>query len=286
MKKTEDIKNQKGITLVALVVTIVVLLILAGVSISMLNGENGIINQAKKAKSETEIGEEKEVISIAYSGAIAEDIGKKVTADDLRRELSENGHDTTNDVIVEDGSEIKVTFKGTTGNAYTINSAGKVEEYDSSTDVLEEPTEYAEVYDISENGDGSVKAYLVEREGESDKYDLLITGSGIMYTNYTGAYTQVPFNAFKDAIVTAKISSGITNIGRLICGGCTNLISVTIPDTVTSIGAHAFSDCTNLTSVIYKGTKEQWESITLEATWKLDMKATTVQCSDGTINLE
>ncbi len=46
-------QKNKGITLIALVVTIVVLLILAGVSISMLAGDNGIIEQAKKAKIET-----------------------------------------------------------------------------------------------------------------------------------------------------------------------------------------------------------------------------------------
>ena len=46
--------KEKGITLIALVVTIVVLLILAGVSISMLTGENGIITQANNAKKQTE----------------------------------------------------------------------------------------------------------------------------------------------------------------------------------------------------------------------------------------
>ena len=47
-------KNIKGITLITLVVTIIVLLILAGVSISMLTGQNGILTQAQKAKEETE----------------------------------------------------------------------------------------------------------------------------------------------------------------------------------------------------------------------------------------
>ena len=46
--------NKKGITLIALVITIVVLLILAGVSIAMLIGENGIVTQANKAKKATE----------------------------------------------------------------------------------------------------------------------------------------------------------------------------------------------------------------------------------------
>ncbi len=50
----KKIKENKAITLIALVITIIVLLILAGVSIAMLTGENGILNQANKAKTETE----------------------------------------------------------------------------------------------------------------------------------------------------------------------------------------------------------------------------------------
>ena len=44
-------KKEKGITLVALVVTIVVLLILAGVSISLVLGNNGIVKKAQDAKT-------------------------------------------------------------------------------------------------------------------------------------------------------------------------------------------------------------------------------------------
>mgnify|MGYP005803152487 FL=1 len=48
------VKKQNGITLIALVVTIIVLIILAGVSINMLVGENGIINMAQRAKEDTQ----------------------------------------------------------------------------------------------------------------------------------------------------------------------------------------------------------------------------------------
>ena len=48
-------KNNKGITLVALVVTIIVLIILAGISINLILGDNGIITIAKKAKENTEL---------------------------------------------------------------------------------------------------------------------------------------------------------------------------------------------------------------------------------------
>lgn len=50
----EKLKKTNGITLIALIVTIIVLLILASVSISMLTGDNGILVQAKKAEEETE----------------------------------------------------------------------------------------------------------------------------------------------------------------------------------------------------------------------------------------
>lgn len=53
-------KNKSGITLIALVVTIIVLLILAGISVSMLIGQNGILNRASEAKEKTEIAQKDE----------------------------------------------------------------------------------------------------------------------------------------------------------------------------------------------------------------------------------
>ncbi len=58
-------RNQKGITLIALVITIIVLLILAGVSIAMLTGENGILTRAGDAKQAQIEGEVQERINLA-----------------------------------------------------------------------------------------------------------------------------------------------------------------------------------------------------------------------------
>ena len=62
MEESREIlkRKEKGITLIALVITIIVLLILAGVSIAMLTGENGILTQAQRAKTETENAQEEE----------------------------------------------------------------------------------------------------------------------------------------------------------------------------------------------------------------------------------
>ena len=61
-KQKEKLKQNKGITLIALVITIIVLLILAGVSIAILTGENGILSQAAKAKEETEKAQANEAL--------------------------------------------------------------------------------------------------------------------------------------------------------------------------------------------------------------------------------
>ena len=52
--------KERGITLIALVVTIIVLLILAGISIAMLTGQNGILNRAAEAKEKTRVAQEDE----------------------------------------------------------------------------------------------------------------------------------------------------------------------------------------------------------------------------------
>ena len=59
-------KNNKGITLIALVVTIIVLLILAGISIAMLTGDNGILGNANNAKSNNAYYGAEEQMKLCY----------------------------------------------------------------------------------------------------------------------------------------------------------------------------------------------------------------------------
>lgn len=66
-------KNQKGITLIALVITIVVLLILAAVSIATLTGENGILTRAQEAKEVTQLSEIKEKLQVEIIGSYGTD---------------------------------------------------------------------------------------------------------------------------------------------------------------------------------------------------------------------
>ena len=71
-------KNKNGITLIALVVSIIVLLILAGVSISMLTGQNGILNRAAEAKEKTEIAQRDEQAQLADLESLIENGGESV----------------------------------------------------------------------------------------------------------------------------------------------------------------------------------------------------------------
>lgn len=70
-------KNNKGITLIALVVTIIVLLILAGVSIAMLTGQNGILNKASQASYESKLSNAAESMSYNVTEAITAHYNKK-----------------------------------------------------------------------------------------------------------------------------------------------------------------------------------------------------------------
>ena len=66
--------NETGITLIALAVTIIILIILAGISISTLNGKNGILNQANSAKIMTIVSGVKEEIELKNVECQVEDI--------------------------------------------------------------------------------------------------------------------------------------------------------------------------------------------------------------------
>ena len=81
-------KNARGITLIALVITIIVLLILAGVTINALSGENGILKRATQAKSKTGRSNALEQINLAIITARTEGLGqvdKKVLRDEITK---------------------------------------------------------------------------------------------------------------------------------------------------------------------------------------------------------
>ena len=121
MVKLKENEREKGITLIALVITIVVLLILAGVSIAMLTGQNGILTQAQNASKQTDIGKEKEQIAVAYNGVKTKKEGEDVTSGELDAELKANGADAT----ATGTDPITVTFNDSK-RSYTIDANGNI----------------------------------------------------------------------------------------------------------------------------------------------------------------
>ncbi len=89
--KKQKIKQSKGITLISLVITIIVLLILAGVSIAMLTGENGILTQAIDSKRQTKSGEMEEDVKFAISELKSMDYTQEITLEKIYNILNEDG---------------------------------------------------------------------------------------------------------------------------------------------------------------------------------------------------
>ena len=88
MKKSK--KMSRGITLIALVVTIIVLLILAGISVTTLTGDNGIIKNAENAKNQTEIVEEKHIIGTSAIQAMEKNKYGHINEEDLRTIINQS----------------------------------------------------------------------------------------------------------------------------------------------------------------------------------------------------
>ena len=110
-------KKERAITLIALVITVIVLLILAGVAIATLTGDNGIITKATTAKEKTNIGTEKDLLALAYNSAVSGNYGNvEITDEQLQKELDNQGVNAT----VTRNSPLKITFNDS-GNSYTID---------------------------------------------------------------------------------------------------------------------------------------------------------------------
>ena len=104
-------KNNKGITLIALVVSIIVLLILAGISISMLTGQNGILTNATKAKENTEVASDLEFLQTKAYEAVTNYYVKGQTGSENEYILEELGKVSGVETSVSQGT---VKYKGKT----------------------------------------------------------------------------------------------------------------------------------------------------------------------------
>ena len=122
--KIEIKKDQKGITLLVLVITIIILLILAGITINAITGDNGIIGNAGRAKEEAEIANEKEILEKATVQAMGNNKYGNIEEAELQGELDkETGEGKTEATDI--GDEFEVLF-AESNRYYTVDKDGNV----------------------------------------------------------------------------------------------------------------------------------------------------------------
>ena len=167
------LRRNKGITLIALVVTIIVLLILAGISISMLTGQNGILTNASKAKNETGEAQIEEKVKLSVGDALTRGTG---TLED------ENLKSALNSYIGKDNYSIKGdkangwTVKvNENKKSYDISSMGKISKSlpPSADTPIKNPTGYGENAQATADGDGK---YFAKPDGATYLEGTVDTG--------------------------------------------------------------------------------------------------------------
>ncbi|MCI9015886.1 MAG: hypothetical protein HFJ53_01800 [Clostridia bacterium] len=138
--------KENGITLVALIITIIILLILAGITINLLIGENGLIKIATEAAKKYELEAIKERIELVVLGSYNNE--GKLELDILKNNISENIPEAT--IVGEDFPIIVNVFD----YSFEIDKDGKVEFIESNKPEITHQPEVTEVK-VVENSDGT-----------------------------------------------------------------------------------------------------------------------------------
>ena len=215
-------KSSKGITLIALVITIIVLLILAGVSIATLTGQNGILTRASDAKEQTEIASVKEQAQLDIANWVADKMknGEDATVDtpEKVKEILEAANSNnenkyykelqTDKIITPSGYEIlyeELYTNSTTGGEVTEVTAanyGDKVDYVSKGEGLESLTwrifydDSNYVYLISSKSDGSNTVDSCQLNQYLGTYN---TGSADITDSFLQSLNSQWFNIVKNA---------------------------------------------------------------------------------------
>ena len=150
-------EKNKGITLVALVITIIILLILAGITIQLTMGEQGIFKKATQARQESQIGTTKEKIILAVTDAQIQGYGN-MNKNDLETSLIEQfGRDNIKS-IHQAGKSFLITFSD--DKSYYINNTGNVVE-DEKIYKIASATDFVSFRDMVNQDEQTAKRYEV-----------------------------------------------------------------------------------------------------------------------------
>ena len=224
----KDQMKQKGITLIALVITIIVLLILAGITISTLIGENGILSYAKLAAYKTKREQALEKVKIEVAGSYRENAKIDYTA--LNENLKNIEGLTYGGEKLSDSNQITslpVTV-GLDGFDILIEENGEVSIVEQE-EIIEDVENYVLKWNCgynannSGNSTSSIIAFLVKNE-DNEEYTLIFKGKGKMDSavrwnidNISCGWTRGDSESekienYKSKITKVIISEGITEL--------------------------------------------------------------------------
>jgi len=174
-------KKQSGISLISLVVTIIVLIILAGVSINMILGENGIVKKAREAKQNMEYAADEEATQL----------------NELYTQISGE----TNGSISTDENTKLIEFKREIASAITDMGVTTSEDSDASTMVNN-------IKSIINNANASAISYNNNNSGlKANNVQTAIDEVNGSLPKYGKATATVPANSFVDVPISVNIEN-------------------------------------------------------------------------------
>ena len=227
--KTRKIKTNKGITLIALVITIIVLLILAGVTIAMLTGDNGILTKANNSKNETAKATAKEKVQTEVMASYGTD--GKIDLDQLNKNLQNisgikyNGNAISDSnkitslpaTVTVDGYNVTIEANGTTTVAgestpITPPTGGTITITDAKKDEMKNKTENSDLTVT----DGTVKIpagfKVAEDSGTTIDEGIVIEDANI------NQFVWVPVKTYSEFIRREGYSNGSQQSRLSNCG--------------------------------------------------------------------
>ncbi len=125
--------NQRGITLVALVITIIVLLILAGVTVASLSGENGLLTRGSQAVNRSNVADAKEKVTLAFDNIMGEYYDAKYVTNTLKNQTAVAFVNAQMKEMIKAGQELEGVAK-----IGELSGAGATEKFTITLEGLQE----------------------------------------------------------------------------------------------------------------------------------------------------
>lgn len=258
---TDSLEKQRGITLIALVVTIVVLLILAGVSLNLVLGDNGIVKKAQEAKVSQELSGYKEKLQMFI-------VEKKAESDQFdENTLTAYKNKLYYNTKTENAESSIEYVLGNISNRYIekleiingdicINTTNSIEQKVAKTVGMK--VNYWDINDgelissdknlgLLNNGDTVVIPPSVKKIGAG----AFASVENLRKVVIPGTVEEIGDNAFANDTILEEVimEEGVKKVGKFAFFNCIKIKKIDFPDSVIEIGENCMDTCTSLVSV-------------------------------------